>query len=544
MSLRSKPPEVLAQADLLVLLMHGRSARDRPSHPITPNPRGWGPRPRGGLLIRYNKVKRECAGLRGRNLLLYDSSMSTAVPVETLRADAVPLLLGVIVTAAGVGACLVWLPRAKRQDLSLLYFGIAAMLYGIRLMATTATAGYLIPQPAIFWKRVDWVITSLIILPFTLFFVETVAPQWKKASYWIVSAVLILQAFILMARWTQIRPALADLTNSVIVLVLIPLLLFMLFFPRRKAGRELWIVRLGFVVFAVFALYTNAVDARLIPGNAKIEFIGFIFFLCCLGYVAANQTFRNEERLRSISRELEIARGIQSGLLPEGDVNISQLEIAARFVPASSVAGDFYDFLIRDGRELGVLVADVSGHGIPAALSASMVKVAIRSQADQADSPADVLTGLNSILYGNMQAQFVTAGYIFMNVEKRELSYAGAGHPPLLVWRAAERRVESIEENGLFLGAFPGCRYTAVKSSFLPGDRCLLYTDGIIEAPNSANEEFGSVRLEEFLAANAALSAKGFCDAMVQRLSSWCGSSRAHEPHDDLTMVVIDFKAH
>ena len=131
-----------------------------------------------------------------------------------------------------------------------------------------------------------------------------------------------------------------------------------------------------------------------------------------------------------------------------------------------------------------------------------------------------------------------------MNVEKRELSYAGAGHPPLLVWRAAERRVESIEENGLFLGAFPGCRYTAVKSSFLPGDRCLLYTDGIIEAPNSANEEFGSVRLEEFLAANAALSAKGFCDAMVQRLSSWCGSSRAHEPHDDLTMVVIDFKAH
>src|SRR5262249_22030547 len=157
------------------------------------------------------------------------------------------------------------------------------------------------------------------------------------------------------------------------------------------------------------------------------------------------------------------------------------------------------DFLIHDGRGLGVLVADVSGHGVPAALSASMVKIAIRSQADRVESPAEVLSGLNSVLFGNMQGQFVTAGYLFLNASSRELTYAGAGHPPLLVWRANERKVESIEENGLFLGAFPECQYANIKAGFAPGDRCLMYTDGVIEAPNQAEEEFGLDRLQTFL---------------------------------------------
>ena len=91
---------------------------------------------------------------------------------------------------------------------------------------------------------------------------------------------------------------------------------------------------------------------------------------------------------------------------------------------------------------------------------------------------------MNSILCGNVQGQFVTAGYVYLDVEKNQLAYAGAGHPPLLVWQSREKKAVAIEENGLFLGAFPGCAYTAVTSNFEPGDRCVLYTDGILEAPN------------------------------------------------------------
>ncbi len=471
------------------------------------------------------------------------AAMDHGVPVEVIQADAVRLLLGVIFAASGVVACLLWLPRARRQAFSLIYFGVAAFMYGVRLAVTTATAAALAPHHTGLLQRLDWVITSFIGLPFILFSVETVAQQWKKQARWVVAGVFVIQCVLLGMRLLDVERNLASAANNVMVLALMPVLLFTVFVPRRKANRELWIVRAGFIVFALFAVYTNAAGLGLISGQPGFEFLGFAFLLCCLGYVTVSQTVRNEERLISISKELEIARRIQSGLLPDSDVHVPELEIAAQYVPATSVAGDFYDFLIKDGRELGVLVADVSGHGIGAALSASMVKIAIRSQTGQADLPAEVLTGLNSILYGNMQGQFVTAGYLFLNVAKRELAYAGAGHPPLLVWRAEEKRVESIEKNGLMLGAFSGCQYETVKSSFSPGDRCLLYTDGILEAPSPTDEEFGAARLEEFITQHAGLSARDFCDSLLQRVAAWCARPDRREQHDDLTVVMVEFKA-
>ncbi len=124
------------------------------------------------------------------------------------------------------------------------------------------------------------------------------------------------------------------------------------------------------------------------------------------------------------------------------------------------------------------MIADVSGHGVPAALSASMVKVAIRAQRDWADDPARVLTGLNSILCGNLQGQFVTAGYLYLDPARGALAYAGAGHPPLLAWRGREKKVECMEENGLMLGIFPEGAYKSMTAALEPGDRFVLYTDG------------------------------------------------------------------
>ncbi|HEY6305768.1 MAG TPA: PP2C family protein-serine/threonine phosphatase [Candidatus Angelobacter sp.] len=306
--------------------------------------------------------------------------------------------------------------------------------------------------------------------------------------------------------------AVADRTYNVTVVLYLPLLALMLFVPRRPADRPLWVVRAGFLV-AVSGVYTNLVQLHLIPGRSDLEPLGFLVFLCCQGYVAAGRTFRNEQRLAAINKELEIARGIQFGLLPSQNVAIPGLEVAAKYVPASSVAGDFYDYLVDGESGLGVLVADVSGHGVPAALSASMVKVAIHAQRERLPDPAAVLAGLNSILCGNLRGQFVTAAYAFIDVARRQLSYAGAGHPPLLLWRAGEAKVHSIEENGLFLGTFPGCEYRAFTSHFEPADRCLLYTDGVVEAPNAAGEEFGYERLLDFLAAHASFGAPQFCEA-------------------------------
>jgi sigma-B regulation protein RsbU (phosphoserine phosphatase) len=325
-----------------------------------------------------------------------------------------------------------------------------------------------------------------------------------------------------------------------IAVVVIPVLMVLLFVGGRSATREQKILRAGFFIFLVFIVHTNLANIEAIPHGPDLEFIGFVTFLGCLGYVAAARTQRNEEQLLTLNKELEIARGIQAGLLPEKSFSVAGLAAASRYIPATSVAGDFYDFLPKDGG-LGVLIADVSGHGVPAALSASMVKVAISAQRDWADDPARVLSGLNSILCGNLQGQFVTAGYLYLNPRRGALTYAGAGHPPVLAWRGREKRVESMEENGLMLGIFPEGAYKSMTAALEPGDRFVLYTDGIAEAPSLSGEEFGMDRFKSFLAEHAGSSAQELCDALIKHVTAWSGSTR--EQHDDLTLIVVDYKA-
>ncbi len=162
----------------------------------------------------------------------------------------------------------------------------------------------------------------------------------------------------------------------------------------------------------------------------------------------------------------------------------------------TSVAGDFYDFIVVDEKHIGILVADVSGHGMPAALIASMLKIALSSQVGHAADPAKVLLGLNQALCGKFEHHFVTAAYVFIDMENRTLTYAGAGHPPLLLWGGPEG-VRSVEENGLFLGKFSFATYTLRwNCRSRAGDRILLYTDGIPETTNPAGVEFGTERLQ------------------------------------------------
>src|SRR6202012_2102299 len=149
-------------------------------------------------------------------------------------------------------------------------------------------------------------------------------------------------------------------------------------------------------------------------------------------------------QLQTIQKELETARQIQMSILPTEIPKLDGLDIAARYIPMTSVAGDFYDFIAVDEKHIGILVADVSGHGMPAALIASMLKIALSSQVDHATDPARVLLGLNKALCGKFEHHFVTAAYVFVDMEKGTLTYAGAGHPPLLLW-GGSGEIRSVE---------------------------------------------------------------------------------------------------
>jgi serine phosphatase RsbU (regulator of sigma subunit) len=245
------------------------------------------------------------------------------------------------------------------------------------------------------------------------------------------------------------------------------------------------------------------------------------------------------QQLLAIQKELETARLIQQSILPETVPQIDGLDIAARYVPMASVAGDFYDFIVVDNKHVGILIADVSGHGMPAALIASMLKIALAAQSAYADDPARVLHGLNQALCGKFQHHYVTAAYAFVDMEKRTLSYAGAGHPPLLMWGAASPGVRDVIENGLFLGMFDSATYSSVKVPLAPGDRGLLYTDGISETKNPEGAEFGSKRFRQFLVTQKNGSANQLADGLLKEVVRWSDRGEGEDLDDDVTMVTI-----
>ena len=201
----------------------------------------------------------------------------------------------------------------------------------------------------------------------------------------------------------------------------------------------------------------------------------------------------------------------------------------------TAVAGDFYDFLDLGNDRLGVLVADVTGHGVPAALIASMVKVAFASQQSCADRPAHVLTGINRALCGRLAGRYVTAAYLFIDDRAGIVRYAAAGHPPMLQM-CAPRRVQRIEENGVLLGFLEDADYADTELRLEGRDRFLLYTDGLIEAANRSDDFFGIEGVEHALTSAANLTASAAADAVLAAKVAWSGLP----PTDDLTLVVID----
>lgn len=246
-------------------------------------------------------------------------------------------------------------------------------------------------------------------------------------------------------------------------------------------------------------------------------------------------------QLLALNNELEMARQIQLSILPHTLPRLPKLAIAARFSPMTSVAGDFYDFIQIDDTHIGILIADVSGHGLPSALIASMLQVALTGQAHHASEPPKVLAGLNRSLCGKFTQNFVTAAYIYVDLEKSFIRYAGAGHPPVLRYRDSEGKTAKLLENGLVLGMLEEAEYAALEFSLEPGDRHVLYTDGIPEAADASEQQYGIDRIVRYIESNHALPADKFADAFVAEIAAWSDQTNLGQ-QDDITLLVFDFK--
>ena len=246
----------------------------------------------------------------------------------------------------------------------------------------------------------------------------------------------------------------------------------------------------------------------------------------------------SKERLEA---EFQVARRAQQDALPEVPPAIDGLSFAAACQPAQQVGGDLYDFFTLPDGKLGIAVADVSGKGVPAALYMMVTKGLLAAATRDSSDLAAILENLNTHLYRACKRKvFVTMAAVTIDPARRRLEYGRAGHNPI-VWRRVQRgETLLLQPHGLGLGISGHdlfARHLRIEEFDLePGDAVVLYSDGITEAENAAQEQFGEDRLLQAVAASDGRSALETRDALLRRLDSFTAGTPAH---DDVTLVVV-----
>jgi phosphoserine phosphatase RsbU/P len=462
------------------------------------------------------------------------------IPLEilaALREDVVPVAIGFLLCGLALGAGLLVAIRRRAGDATLLSFAGFAAIYGLRALCDSYAFELLSGVPDLPREIFVDSLTYILPVPALLFFSQLLGTGWRSSIVWLWRIHL---AFALIAICVEVATRTEEaLMGPYRALLLIDLLVSLphLFWPGSERTRDLRWLRWSFLVLVAFTVLENLRAVGLVRWPEGTEPIGILLFFAGLGVVTARRVFDTEERLSAIRQELDTARRIQESILPGELPRIAGLDLAVRYVPAADVAGDFYDFLPGEGKRLGVIVADVSGHGVPAALITSMVKVAVAAQEPHAASPARVLSGMNQIFHGKLKNQFITAIYVFLDLEAGRLTWASAGHPPPLLWRKQDGRIEELTQPGIVMGRLRRAVYTEASVSFEPGDRLLLFTDGIPEAASPAGEQLGDARLQELFAERAGSSAETIAGGAIEAVERWTGRSAGFD--DDLTLVVV-----
>ena len=239
---------------------------------------------------------------------------------------------------------------------------------------------------------------------------------------------------------------------------------------------------------------------------------------------------------KRLEGQLEVARQVQLELLPARDPELEGYDISAYNYPTEEVSGDYYDWVKIFDDQIGLVIADVSGKGVPAALLMAFLRASLRAATHIGYSPHVSMAKVNYLLWESIERnQFVTAFYGILDATNKTLSYTNAGHnPPLLLDK--DGNAKFIDKGSLPLGMFRETRYHEYYLTTEPGDVLLLYTDGVTEAQNSQGEEFGRARLAEAARANQQLSARDLITAVKDEVMEWTDGIGAT---DDVTFFVI-----
>ena len=451
------------------------------------------------------------------------------------------IALGFVLATAGLSALALSVVNRRLGGVPLLAFGLLALLYGSGFLVASAALAPLFGVPRRSLLFAAGFIYYVLPIPGLIYAEQVRGPGWHGVLRRLWQATVPIAVGFIVYDLTVDTPFASFRAYGFFIIGVMAVLLPHVVLWRQRDRVESTARTIGTGALVLSVLNDSLVSFGVLPWRLSLQIFGVSAFLLSLGFVTLRRLLADQRELAAVERELTMATSIQSAILPRSVPKTEGLEVSVRYVPSRFVAGDVYGFLPIDARRLGVMIADVTGHGVPAALIASMTTAVFSSQIEHAGDTGRVLSAMNRALAGRFDGQFVTAAYAFIDTERGMLKYSVAGHPPPFLHRRASGTLVPLTEAGLVLGVLPEVQYPTGESAFEPGDRLILYTDGASEARSSVGDWFGDQELVSFAKRHAALDADQFTSELLAHLEQWTG--RDASPHgfdDDLTLIIVD----
>lgn len=273
----------------------------------------------------------------------------------------------------------------------------------------------------------------------------------------------------------------------------------------------------------------------------KMADAGFLVAVICVAFALAlrlRKSVQEQEELRDWQKEIALAAQIQNLALPQRSLDTGYVKISTLFKPMKMIGGDFFSFHRISDAKTGIFIADVSGHGIAAALLVSTLRSIFYQQRELADRPALFLEAMNKALYPHLHEQFVTAAYCVIDSSERKIRVAQAGHPPIYLVSVASAAIDKAKPRGKFFGFAPDSRYEESELPLSQYSRIFLYSDGVIEAGALAGKPYSATRLENFLMQNRELDETTLLQKLEIDIFQCTGV--AMNTDDDSSCIVAD----
>ncbi len=451
------------------------------------------------------------------------------------------LFIGFLLFIFGVAVLLVFLSRLKKPEFYLLYLSLFILGYSVVVTENQMIILSFGSTPVLDYIRsIIKDVNPMFFILFLRYYYGSWG--WKNSILWLflLSAGYALTGIVTGIVFSNPGYLTGSLFSNIFIMLIILVLTPNLFLSGIKRNKESLVIGAGLGFFVVVVLYNNLSILNWFNPNVLFERFALLVFICCLVYVAVRRSNKNELQYQAVWRDLETAGKIQRAILPQHSPATLASAIYQTYIPMTLIGGDFYDFHVVDDNRVGILVADVSGHGISAALIASMIKVAFNSQVHNAMNPALLIAGMNQALSGQLNDEFITAAYLCFDFSRKTLHFSSAGNPYPVILRASANKPEELKVQGVPIGIAQHAFYAEASVNIAPGDRILLYTDGLVEIFSQRGELYGKNRLLSAFTEKRSLSQEKLATFLLDNVTRWSGKKENASFDDDITFILVD----